>query len=318
MEKWQSPTTSGADRVIGDKLALRSTDITNNETSPKLRLHVPEYSHWHFGNKNHIPVLLKIHQGHHLMLCCSCIRAEGLQSSPVLWSCQLVSWSQTEHSCSREWRNEGSYGSPRLWMDGDLWTSLLRHTWCLSVCCGQDRESHVNRARIQVMAFFSFFFHEIGKILQNFLKVTSPESSSHIATPWLCLQICGVSSAGRTWLLITRVERASKAWGNRGDTLPGNGDARSLLEWRRTAACRGLETHSNYFQTAWASQHPRSIFHLPLVSQVIVAKEKSKPNISNLSGLTNPSAAWEDEGMVTAHRTGFAQFYETLFSFWKT
>lgn len=30
---------------------------------------------------------------------------------------------------------------------------------------------------------FSFFFHEIGKILQNFLKVTSPESSSHIVTP---------------------------------------------------------------------------------------------------------------------------------------
>lgn len=37
MEKWQSPTTSGADRVIGDKLDLRSTDITNNETSPKLK-----------------------------------------------------------------------------------------------------------------------------------------------------------------------------------------------------------------------------------------------------------------------------------------
>lgn len=37
MEKWQSPTTSGTDRVIGDKLDLRSTDITNNETSPKLK-----------------------------------------------------------------------------------------------------------------------------------------------------------------------------------------------------------------------------------------------------------------------------------------
>lgn len=189
--------------------------------------------------------------------------------------------------------------------------------WCLSVCCGQDRKSHVNRARIQVLAFFSFFFHEIGKILQNFLKVTSPESSSHIVTPWLCLQICGVSSSGRTWLLITRVERARKAWGNRGDTLPGNRDTWSPepLEWRKTAACRGLEMHSNYFQTAWASQHPRSIFHLPLVSQVIVAKEKSKPNISNLSGLMHPSAVWEDEGTVTVHRTGFAQLYEALSSF---
>ena len=37
MEKWQSPTTSGAGRVIGDKVDLRSTDIINNETSPKLK-----------------------------------------------------------------------------------------------------------------------------------------------------------------------------------------------------------------------------------------------------------------------------------------
>lgn len=36
MEKRQSSTTSGADRIIGDKLGLRSTEITNNETSPKL------------------------------------------------------------------------------------------------------------------------------------------------------------------------------------------------------------------------------------------------------------------------------------------
>lgn len=54
--------------------------------------------------------------------------------------------------------------------------------------------------------------------------------------------------------------------------------------------------HSNYFQMVWASQHPQSISHLPLVSQVIVAKEKSKPNISNFSGPTSPSAARENEG----------------------
>lgn len=31
--------------------------------SLKIKLHFPEYSHWHFGNKKHTPVLLKIHQG---------------------------------------------------------------------------------------------------------------------------------------------------------------------------------------------------------------------------------------------------------------
>jgi hypothetical protein len=34
----------------------------------------------------------------------------------------------------------------------------------------------------------------------------------------------------------------------------------------------------------------KSIFHLPSVSQVTVVKGTSKPNISNLSGITNPSA----------------------------
>lgn len=214
-----------------------------------------------------------------------------------------------EHSCSQEGRNRGSYGSLRLWMDGDLGTSLLGHMWCLSVCCGQDRESHMNRAKIQARTFFLFFFfHETGKILQNFLKQISQESSSHIVTPWLCLQICGVSSSGTTCLLITSVERARKAWGHR-DTLPGNGDAPSRLVWRKTAACQGLEMHSNYFQALWASQHPQSIFHLHLVSQVIVAEEKSKPNVSNLSGLPSPSAVWKDAGMVAVHRTGFAQLH---------
>lgn len=45
---------------------------------------------------------------------------------------------------------------------------------------GKPREQSQDPSR---GIFFSFFFHEIGKILQNFMKVTSPESSSHIATP---------------------------------------------------------------------------------------------------------------------------------------
>lgn len=70
------------------------------------------------------------------------------------------------------------------------------------------------------------------------------------------------------------------------DTLPGNGDALSGAGVKENSCRPGLEMLSNYFQTVWASQHPRSISHLPLVSQVIVAKEKVKPNISNFSGLT--------------------------------
>lgn len=66
MEKWQSPTTSGADRqIISEKLGLRSTELPTVKPVQRLKitLHFPEYSHGHFGNKKYIPVRLKIHQG---------------------------------------------------------------------------------------------------------------------------------------------------------------------------------------------------------------------------------------------------------------
>lgn len=186
--------------------------------------------------------------------------------------------------------------------------------WCLSVCCGLDRESHVNRARIQVMAFFFFLswdwkdpaeFPESNITREQFSHSYSMTVTSDMWSLLFRKNLTPNYQGGKSQEGLRQQRRLSLGMEMHG--------ARSPLKWRKTAACWGLETHSNYFQTAWASQHPRSIFHLPLVSQVIVAKEKSKPNISNLSGLKNPSAVWEDEGMVTVHRTGFAQLYETLF-----
>lgn len=191
---------------------------------------------------------------------------------------------------------------------------------CWDICgaclCAVGKTGRTTWARIQVMEFFFFLswdwkdpaeFPESNIIREQFSHSYSMTVPSDMWSLLFRKNLTPNYQGGKSQEGLRQQRRLSLGTERHG--------AQSPLEWRKTAACRGLETHSNYFQTAWASQHPRSIFHLPLVSQAIVAKEKSKPNISNLSGLTNSSAVWEDEGMVTIHRTGFAQLYETLFSF---
>lgn len=195
--------------------------------SLKIKLHFPEYSHWHFGNKKHTPVLLKIHQGKPPD--CSDVAAFRWKDGRARQSCGQVSSYLGAKQSILVHKNEGM--RVPMAARGYEWMVICELA-CWDICgvC-QCSVGKIGRAMWTEPGskswHFSFFFHEIGKILQNFLKATSPESSSHIVTPWLCLQICGVSSSGRTWLLITRVERARKAWGNRGDSLPGNWDARS-------------------------------------------------------------------------------------------
>ena len=144
-------------------------------------------------------------------------------------------------------------------MSSYLWTRLSRQMWDLSVWCGLD----LNWAKVKVTTFF-FFLLETGKMLQGFLKLTSPKKQ-----PLLGLMVASWPSFPKHRCLFLRNMLLSTR--PRGGCKKGlKEDPHSLRGQRcvphasvRANSCpRRLEMHPNYFQKVWALQHPESIFHL--------------------------------------------------------
>ena len=150
-------------------------------------------------------------------------------------------------------------------MSSYLWTYLSRQMWNLSVRCGLDRESQMNWAKVRVTTFF-FFLLETGKMLQCFLKLTSPKKQPPSVTR---AHGCLVTLLSKTPCLFLRnVLLPNDPCGGCEEGLKE--EPHSLCGQRcvphasvRANSClRRLEMHPNYFQKVWALQHSESIFHL--------------------------------------------------------
>ena len=163
--------------------------------------------------------------------------------------------------------------------------------WDLSVWCGLD----LNWAKVKVTTFF-FFLLETGKMLQGFLKLTSPKKQPECYSgSWLPrdppFQNTVGSSSGTCCFLLGHVEAARKAW-REIHTLSVDRDACHMPAWEQTAARGGWKCIRTIFRRSGLCNIQKAFSICFKFLKLLWWKGTSKPHISGLSDRTKSKGSF--------------------------